>query len=245
MLLCFASYQGFAQESTKDIVYLKDGTILRGQILEFDPKSDLKIQIEGGSVVVYKSSTILKIQKEKTEAIFDKEKGKRALNIPKEKGWYHSFSGGNVIPAPLVGLRFTPSDLLGFKFEYSTGYKFHRLFGAGLNIGFMAATGDATIPICANFRGYFMKTSASLFYDLNIGYGISLNALSAFQGADNYGGLHVHPAIGIRFPSKRKGHATLDIGYVVQLERYLGFDLNGIDIHSPLFAVTLRVGATF
>lgn len=232
----------WGQATIRDIIYFNDGTVLRGQILEFSPKGEIKIEVEGGSLVVYKSSTILKIEKEKATPIPRKEKEKMLLDIPKEKGWYHSFSFGNVIPAPYTGFNFGPTDLLGFKLEYSTGYKFHRLFGMGLDVGFMGATSDAAIPICANFRGHFMKTSASLFYDLNIGYGLSLNALSAFQGADNYGGLHVHPAIGIRFPSKRKGHATLDLGYVMQFGRFTGLDPR---VSPSLFAITLRVGATF
>ena len=53
-----------AQETMVDVVYLQNGSIIRGTIIEFVPDSLVKIQTTGGSVFVYQMSEVLKITKE-------------------------------------------------------------------------------------------------------------------------------------------------------------------------------------
>ena len=53
----------FAQP-LEDVVYLKDGTIVRGTIIEQIPGESLKIQTQGGSVFLYALEEIAKIVKE-------------------------------------------------------------------------------------------------------------------------------------------------------------------------------------
>jgi hypothetical protein len=53
-----------AQEQMEDVVYLKDGTIIRGQIIEQVPNVSIKVQTKDGSVFVYKMEDVLKITKE-------------------------------------------------------------------------------------------------------------------------------------------------------------------------------------
>ena len=53
----------FAQ-TLEDVVYLKDGTIVRGTIIEQIPGESLKIQTQGGSVFLYTLEEIAKIVKE-------------------------------------------------------------------------------------------------------------------------------------------------------------------------------------
>ena len=53
----------FAQP-LEDVVYLKDGTIVRGTIIEQIPGESLKIQTQGGSVFLYTLDEIAKIVKE-------------------------------------------------------------------------------------------------------------------------------------------------------------------------------------
>ena len=53
----------FAQQM-EDVVYLKDGTIVRGTIIEQIPGESLKIQTQGGSMFLYTLDEIAKIVKE-------------------------------------------------------------------------------------------------------------------------------------------------------------------------------------
>lgn len=62
LTLGFVSY---GQTNMEEVVYLKDGSSLRGTILEQIPNETLKIQTKDGSIFVCKFSDVLKITKEK------------------------------------------------------------------------------------------------------------------------------------------------------------------------------------
>ena len=54
----------FAQQNYEDVVYLKNGSIIRGMIIEQIPNVSVKIQTEGRNVFIYKMDEIEKITKE-------------------------------------------------------------------------------------------------------------------------------------------------------------------------------------
>ena len=58
------SPQVFAQTQIRDVVYLKNGSIIKGQITEMNPSENLKIETADGSLFVYKMGEILKMEKE-------------------------------------------------------------------------------------------------------------------------------------------------------------------------------------
>ena len=53
-----------AQESYEDVVYLKDGSIIRGMIIEQIPGKTIKVQTRDGNVFVYSINLVTKITKE-------------------------------------------------------------------------------------------------------------------------------------------------------------------------------------
>lgn len=52
-------------EELQEVVYLKNGSVIRGVILELVPDSSVKIQTQDGNIFVYKMSEVEKITKEK------------------------------------------------------------------------------------------------------------------------------------------------------------------------------------
>jgi hypothetical protein len=64
-ILCLFEVTGFAQSNTDDVIYLKNGGVTRGVILEIIPEKTVKIQTNSGNVFVYNLSEIEKIVKEK------------------------------------------------------------------------------------------------------------------------------------------------------------------------------------
>jgi len=61
MLIC--SVAGVARAEDQDVVYLKDGSIIRGTIIEQVPNVSLKIKTGDGSVFVYQMDEVEKISK--------------------------------------------------------------------------------------------------------------------------------------------------------------------------------------
>ena len=64
-IVCFFVFAtaSYAQQIPVDVVYLKDGSIVQGIIIEQIPDDTLKIRIQGGSVFVFKMEDVLKINR--------------------------------------------------------------------------------------------------------------------------------------------------------------------------------------
>ena len=67
IVLVLASVVMFAQGTYKEVVYLKNGSIIKGIILEQVPNENVKIQTADGSIFVYPMSEVQKIAKEMIE----------------------------------------------------------------------------------------------------------------------------------------------------------------------------------
>ena len=63
-LTAFVATAPLFAQPLEDVVYLKDGTIIRGTIIEQIPGESLKIQTQGGSMFLYALEEIAKIVKE-------------------------------------------------------------------------------------------------------------------------------------------------------------------------------------
>ena len=103
-------------QQLEDVVYLKNGSVVRGVILEQIPGKSLKIQTAGGSLFVYQMAEIEKMTKEgvknqlsaKTEAVTHSSKAKKAVDwSPKYKGEIN------------VGYAIT-GDKFKFEYDYET-----------------------------------------------------------------------------------------------------------------------------
>ena len=74
LILLMAGWSAFAQQWI-EVVYLKDGSVIRGTIIEQIPDTSLKIQTADGSVFVYEMDKVQKITKEEV--------------APKARGSFH------------------------------------------------------------------------------------------------------------------------------------------------------------
>lgn len=66
LALIFGTVSGIrAQEQMQDVVYLKNGSVIRGTVVEAIPDSTVRIQTNDGSVFVWKMGEVEKISREK------------------------------------------------------------------------------------------------------------------------------------------------------------------------------------
>jgi hypothetical protein len=63
--LLVISFSLNAQEQTRDVLYLKNGSVIKGTVTEMNPSTGIKIKTADGSLFVYKMDEILKTEKEK------------------------------------------------------------------------------------------------------------------------------------------------------------------------------------
>ena len=64
LLAALSCYIGMLAQDVRDVVYLKNGSIIKGMVIEQIPTESLKIKTSDGSLFVYKMEEVLKIVKE-------------------------------------------------------------------------------------------------------------------------------------------------------------------------------------
>ena len=77
----------FAQSSLQDVVYLKNGSIIRGDIVEYTPNDTVKIMTNDGSVFVYDFAQVEKFAKEQPVSSINKN----AYSVEKKSPWISGF----------------------------------------------------------------------------------------------------------------------------------------------------------
>lgn len=87
----------FGQEKSVDILYLKTGNAVRGQILEHIPSQTIKIQTSDGSIMVYKTSECDSIKKETVYP--NNEKAINNFFLGEVVGfiWHNKYTEGKII----------------------------------------------------------------------------------------------------------------------------------------------------
>ena len=78
----------------RDVVYLKNGSIIKGTIVEQIPKISLKVSTEGGNVYAYPMSSVEKIDGEKMPESLPLENANRGLELQERKKAYRTRAPG-------------------------------------------------------------------------------------------------------------------------------------------------------
>lgn len=205
-----------AQESKQEPflskVYIKEGSIYVGQILQYSDSS-LNILLREGILLSIPLSTIKKIIQ-----LEDYPKIQQvAPYLFKEKGWYQinylsAFGGSNEYNEVAVGA--------GFNTLF--GYMYSRYFGIGIGLGMNHYAQDIPInffPIYSEIRSYFYGKQTAYYGTMAAGYGFASTS-NKNNLYDLNGGLMLHPALGIRFGGKKHFNVCLDVGLQMQKTNY-------------------------
>jgi len=95
IVFCICKQESADAQEMEDVITLKDGSILRGMIIETIPDSTTRIQLLGGSEMVIQMDQVVKITKETKHVIVSDSKsnaGKRKEHS--RAGWMLGFSLG-------------------------------------------------------------------------------------------------------------------------------------------------------
>ncbi|MGB1206954.1 MAG: hypothetical protein ACPG5B_15015 [Chitinophagales bacterium] len=261
LLICFFFFNPtflFSQETviekTKDtktymadVVYLKNGSIIKGNIIELLPSKSVKIELLDGSIFVFEMETVVKIAEEavalptwaveeiemETKKELDKTgvvQKKAAANIVKHiptKGFY------NVLGISYLSGRDRNDNVAGgFGAEYILGYQKNQWLSFG---GGIAANnyGEASfISLFTDFRGYLRNSSASPYYSLGLGYGF--NNRRDWDILDATSGFYINPNIGIRASAKKARHFLVGFGIKMQKSTVTrNWENNPLQINTP------------
>ncbi len=143
-------------QTYEDVVYLKNGSIIHGMIIEHVPNVSLTIK-SSENLFVYKLDEIAKYTREEVKG------GGKGYGF-KPKGFVANYE---------VGFTDFPkgTDLPMFSVMLVNGYQFSPYAMLGLGIGADISKQNVyCVPVVADFRAYFSATRVAPFINLAFGY---------------------------------------------------------------------------
>ncbi|MCX6158922.1 MAG: hypothetical protein NTY74_13165 [Ignavibacteriae bacterium] len=202
--LLFISQLSYAQEM-EDIVYLKNGSVIRGTIIEQVLNETIKIKTRDENVFVYKYDEILKIAKE--ESSYSKNStGSRYIG---------TLSGGVTIQIPSKSWG---DEGVGFNVNLSNGLLFNNNFGMRLNLrynGFKGLNdGNVTAGVMVGDFGKYKRLKTYGLIDLGVDYLNASGYSKVYLGIDIGGGINyeLSPKSGLYLNVETKYHHNTNSG---------------------------------
>ena len=230
VMLAFLPFSSMAQNGMQDVIYLKDGSIYKGTIIETVPNESYKIQSEGGNVYAVTITEVEKITKEELKyyqrgfgfGMYGNMRGWRNDSIryqPRERGYFNEVQV--LIENVQGGVRIV------------NGYKFNRFAYLGIGIGFDRVFSN---PFNPRINGLEKKELAGTylplylfhagdgptrgrftpFYAVEAGYAMVFNGFDdEARNVDDYGnrlqgGIIAGAGIGFKVRSARhRGHLSV------------------------------------
>ena len=163
-LLIFITSIAIAQNNYQDVVYLKNGSIIRGVIIEQVPNESIKIETEDRSIFVYEMDEIQKLAKEEkiTAKLDQVETESDGTGLKKGYRGIAEF-----------GYQFGLGDygMDRFKFNIINGGQISPYFfiGGGVGLRYYFDADAALIPVFVHARANILDKKVSPYFALSIG----------------------------------------------------------------------------
>jgi hypothetical protein len=183
-------------QTKEDAVYLYDGSILRGRVIENVNGVKTTIEIVGHNIIVIPDSLIKMILMD--QVIPGKNRENRAS--PVEMAANVNFYGGS-------------QNSGGFTFITSYRFPFRLAVGGGIGIEWFE---HQQIPFMADVKYYFLKGSWSPYVYAQGGYAVPLSQKSDNEWTEYHGGVLTGTGAGLRFNFTRRNALIFSVGYRYQ-----------------------------
>ena len=199
------------------MIYLKNGSIYRGTIVEQIPNVSFKIEIAGGTVIFIKVDDIDKITKE--------DKKDTGGNIRYDR------HDRPIRPKPLYEFHYRPrtffieaqalAEAPEVGFHLMGGYKFNQFgilaLGTGIDLVMCDLHGNTNygggyVPLYVYYSGEILRKHITPFYSVEAGYAFLLSGVGLIDDytiIGGHGGFMGGAGFGVRFYSRRRVHWDL------------------------------------
>lgn len=187
-LIIFYSAKSFSQKINEDVLYLKNGSIIRGVIIEQIINQSIKIQTKDRNVFVFKYEEIEKITKENNNNSFN--------HFNKDEIKKDGFTNiTELLVSPSTGAVKINNGIIknnnySFGIRTINGYQFNEHLSIGIGIGIEKYIKATLLPISFDVRANILKGKTTPFINSNFGYSLGIN--------DSEGGMIFNPSIGVR-----------------------------------------------
>lgn len=233
-LLCLGTIKG-QSEILKEVVFLKNGSMIKGTIIEWIPNETITIQTADKSIFVCKIADIEKVKRE----VLDIESGSNHQKIKSNHSPFESnIAFGYGKSSGKYGL-----EVVCFNWVYGKNINRHHFVGAGTGIRHFDQIKMTMVPIIVDWRYRVNENDISPYIRLSTGYSLNVS-----NGIDNSGFL-VDPRIGVDFKLNGAilnvdfGYQTQQVAFLTIQDPYRPFDLSKVYRFSE--ALKFSVGLSF
>jgi hypothetical protein len=188
----------FSQQNLEEVVYLKNGSIIRGVIIEQIPNKSIKIETADGNIFVFKMEEIEKFTKEPVKVKSNKSDLKPTKSDTTSSD-FGSFNGFQTI----IEIGFGSGYESAFMANLGLGYKVNPYFYIGTIIGFRNNESHGYFPLFLDLRVNFINNKFSPFITSSFGYSVAESVGRSRTG------LLISETVGISF---RGNNSSLSLG---------------------------------
>lgn len=252
VLLTFLLVVGFtlSAQSLSQVVHLKNGNMIRGEIVEMIPDESLTIRSGDGKLYTYQMSEVTSI-KQNTSSISKLDNDPiygDAVNSTsplRRKTTFRTFiEAGYSVNVRKVKEYENKTDYNRFELSFTLGNQFNDLFylGIGSGVSYFPHYSKISYPVFFNPRfNINSRSDPSFLIDLKVGYAL---------GQQDTRGFYAFSGVGLRFAPASSARVNVLLGFtnyivdgVVYKETYYGHYYEKTKVN--LGAITLKLGLDF
>jgi hypothetical protein len=194
----------FAQKAPDDVLYLRNGWVLRGKLLTAEENS-VRMETHDKNIFVFPLAEVSRTTQEPPI--------RRSEVRYKSRGFAHFTEFGALGAANRASNAITTS---AFSLQTVNGYKFNTYFFAGVGVGIDLFAIQNIAPVFLSLRGDFTdKGSVIPYYFLDGGYGFNATINDSdsvrYTGGETFGG-----GIGLKLLYQGNAAFTFSTGYRYQ-----------------------------
>ena len=236
----------FAKNTKRDVIYLKNGSVINGQIVR-DPQ-DFK-NLQGLVKIRTKDNSLWVFEPSQIDSIHYSQSIISGYNY---HVGYFNLSEAGILAGNSKNKYEAPFSLMNIN-----GWQFKKRFSVGLGAG-IEMMSETYLPVVADIRYYLKKQGVNPFFAIQGGYTFALDkpdpqyvyTYSGIWGGSSStldmkatGGLLLNPSVGLITPINENMALTFSAGYRIMRHRYSREDNYKIDMDYNRLSV--KIGLLF
>lgn len=235
-LLALTCMLHVSAQNSKDVIMLKNGTVLRGVILQHQTGEFIKFKAEDGSIQIYPIDAVERFTKEyvTSSAIISQRQTFAEINsnAPWRPRGYRGFAELG------TAFAFNYPDVY-LHLDTSHGFQATPNFflGAGFGVHFNTKRSWVFVPIFANLRFPFTRERLSPFIDVKVGY-------SPFDVK----GAYCSVGVGAHYSLSRHLGVNVSLGYDMQKYDAMQAEVEAGKLDKPsdyMHGLNIKLGVEF
>lgn len=217
-------------QTEPDVLYLKNGQVLSGKIVEHIPGECVKFQTSDGKIREYSIEEFTRFTQFSSQTHSKVSAPKNYQELMKEADWRPRGYRGMAEVGASFGIKY--SDII---YQLTTSHGFQAdpniFIGAGMGFDFDAKREWFFMPIFANLRFHFSKSRFAPFVDVKAGY-----------SPVKVKGAYANVSFGCHYSLSRQLGLNISVGY--DMQKY--DDMREMEYPSDyMHAINLKVGVDF